>query len=239
MQLYKLSTHIVFLKSKHFWQPAARTASSCHQWHWVNHNTFESCVSVYAEKIYHQRKHLWKDFFGPLFPSPSIIIIFLLPKVPKVHNISQGFVHFYLSTFTCCCHPHASNYLLKKKYFFFPGPNKFWLLFTLPAFTCSCHPYAGDHLLKKYIYHLSKATKVHFTSQKAFGHFLRCPPLPAVAIPMRVIILPHWTGEPLPPFIAAAHWRRENSLQIRTVQNILSQLWVSFWQTNCARNMQN
>ena len=123
MQLVILSTNIVFLKSKHFWQPAARTASSCHQWHWVNHNTFESCVSVYAEKIYHQRKHLWKDFFGPLFPSPSIIIIFLLPKVPKVHNISQGFVHFYLSTFTCCCHPHASNYLLKKNISSFQGPT--------------------------------------------------------------------------------------------------------------------
>ena len=32
--------------------------------------------------------------------------------------------------------------------------------------------------------------------------------LPAVAIPIRVIMVPHWTEEPLPPFIAAARWRR-------------------------------
>ena len=36
-------------------------------------------------------------------------------------------------------------------------------------------------------------------------------PLPVVAIPMRAIILPHWQRKPLPPFIAAASWRRTAS----------------------------
>ena len=87
-------------------------------------------------------------------------------------------------------------------------------------------------LRHKFVLFLTENQKHCIFPQKCSGWLYLV--LPAVAIPIVVIMVPHWPAEPLPPFIPAAQWRRPASKSGQ--YKIFSLLTKVNFAKNCAKN---